>query len=184
MPLRYAVGWALVLAALCAPPAGAEGVYLTPDEFVAQAFPGAAPAPQTLWLSEPLKAAAAEILGHPLAQLRMRYWRSGERTAWVFDEIGKTHPITMGVAVERDAIALIRVLEYRESRGEEVRMPFFTDQFAGVRLAGGGGHELDRSIDGITGATLSVRAMQRVARLALYCHAQVLHPVSAPGDAK
>lgn len=179
------VGWALVfaVAVLCAPPIQAEGVYLTPEEFLVQAFPGVAPAPQTLWLSEPLKTAAAEILGHPLAQLRIHYWRSGERTAWVFDEIGRTHPITIGVAVERDAIALIRVLEYRESRGDEVRLPFFTNQFSGVGL-GSEGHELDRNIDGITGATLSVRAMQRVARLALYCHAQVLHPVSAPGDAK
>ena len=184
MPLRYAVGWALVLAACCAPLASAEGVYLTPEEFLAQAFPGAAPTARTLWLSEPLKTVAAEILGHPLAQLRIHYWRSGERTAWIFDEIGKTHPITIGVAVERDAIVLIRVLEFRESRGEEVRLPFFTDQFAGVRLAGGEGHELDRRIDGITGATLSVRAMQRVARLALYCHAQVLPPDRSVSEAK
>ncbi|TAL10307.1 MAG: FMN-binding protein [Porticoccaceae bacterium] len=172
----------LALVALCLPVAEAEGVYLTPDEFRAQAFGGAESTPQTLWLSAPLKDAAAEILGHPFAQLRVRYWRHGDRTAWVLDEIGKTHPITIGVVVEQGAVEAIRVLEFRESRGEEVRLPFFTDQFVGAGLRAGDGRELDRGIDGITGATLSVRAMQRVARLALFFHGQVLRPASPSGD--
>jgi hypothetical protein len=178
-----ASGGALLLAAmlaLCPPVAIAKGVYLSREEFLAQAFGGAAPTPQILWLSAPVKAAVAEILGHPFAQLRMRYWRHGDRTAWVLDEIGKTHPITIGVVVERGAIAAIRVLEFRESRGEEVRLPFFADQFVGAGLHAGDGRELDRGIDGITGATLSVRAMQRVARLALYFHSQVSSPDFTP----
>lgn len=172
----------LALVALCPPVAEAEGVYLTPDEFRTQAFGGAESTPQTLWLSAPLKDAAAEILGHPFAQLRVRYWRHGDRTAWMIDEIGKTHPITIGVVVEQGAVVAIRVLEFRESRGEEVRLPFFTDQFVGAGLRAGDGRELDRGIDGITGATLSVRAMQRVARLALFFHGQVLRPASPSGD--
>lgn len=172
----------LALVALCPPLAKAEGAYLTPDEFRAQAFGGAESTPQTLWLSAPLKDAAAEILGHPFAQLRVRYWRHGDRTAWVIDEIGKIHPITIGVVVEQGVVVAIRVLEFRESRGEEVRLPFFTDQFIGAGLDAGDGRELDRHIDGITGATLSVRAMQRVARLALLFHARALRPTSASGD--
>ena len=171
----------LALAALCPALVKAEGVYLTPDEFRVQAFGGAESTPQTLWLSAPLKEAAADILGHPFGQLRVRYWRHGDRTAWVIDEIGKTHPITIGVAVEQGVVAAIRVLEFRESRGEEVRLPFFTDQFIGAGLDAGGGRELDRHIDGITGATLSVHAMERVARLALFFHAQALRPTSASG---
>lgn len=180
-----APGGALLLAvmlALCPPATMAKGVYLSREEFRAQAFGGAEPTPQTLWLSAPLKDAAAEILGHPFAQLRVRYWRHGDRTAWVIDEIGKTHPITIGVVVERGAVAAIRVLEFRESRGEEVRLPFFTAQFVGAGLHGGDERELDHRIDGITGATLSVRAMQRVARLALFFHARALGPVAASGD--
>lgn len=180
-----APGGALLLAvmlALCPAAAMAKGVYLSWEEFLAQAFDGTAPTPQILWLSAPLKDAAAGILGHPFAQLRVRYWRYGDRTAWVLDEIGKTHPITIGVVVERGAIAAIRVLEFRESRGEEVRLPFFTDQFVGAGLHAGDERALDRSIDGITGATLSVRAMRRVARLALYFHTQVSPSVSPSGD--
>lgn len=180
-----APGGALLLAvmlALCPAAAMAKGVYLSREEFLAQAFGGAAPTPQILWLSAPLKDAAAGILGHPFAQLRVRYWRHDDRTAWVLDEIGKTHPITIGVVVERGAVAAIRVLEFRESRGEEVRLPFFTDQFVGAGLHAGDERALDRGIDGITGATLSVRAMRRVARLALYFHTQVSPSVSPSGD--
>ena len=174
--------WLLLAAILALGPAmvEAKGVYLSAEEFRAQAFGGVEPTPQTLWLSAPVKDAAAEILGHSFAQLRVRYWRHGDRTAWVIDEIGKTHPITIGVAVERGTVADIQVLEFRESRGEEVRLPFFTGQFRGVGLRPDAGRELDRAIDGITGATLSVRAMQRVARLALYFHGQVFHGQVSP----
>lgn len=165
--------WAILLAALCAwwPLAGmARGVYLDADEFLGEAFAGAAPEPQTLWLSAELKRQAAVILGHAPVQLRVRYWRAGDRTAWVLDEIGKTHPITFGVAVERGAIAAIRVLEFRESRGDEVRHDFFTAQFRGAGLTRDRELQLDRDIDGISGATLSVWAMRKVARLALLLH--------------
>jgi hypothetical protein len=60
------------------------------------------------------------------------------------------------------------VLIFRESRGWEVRHDFFTDQFKGVTL--NDDRELDLPIDNISGATLSVRALTRLARLALYLH--------------
>jgi hypothetical protein len=65
----------------------------------------------------------------------------------------------------------IEVLAFRESRGWEIRYPFFTSQFSGLELADDG--YLSESIDGITGATMSVRAVERVARLALWLDAQV-----------
>lgn len=167
---------AILLAALLAlwPPSGsARGVYLTAEEFLGEAFAGAEPGLETLWLSPEIKRRAALVLGHPPAGLRLRFWRAGDRTAWILDEIGKTHPITIGVVVEGGALVAIRVLEFRESRGDEVRFPFFTQQFEGVSLAAGDALRLDRDIDGITGATLSVRAMKRVARLALLFHAEV-----------
>lgn len=174
--------WALlaVLCGLWSPPGAARGVYLTPEEFLGEAFPAAVPEPRTLWLSVQLKQRAEQVLGHPPGQLRVRYWRTGERTAWILDEIGKTHPITFGVVVEGGAIAAIRVLEFRESRGDEVRHPFFTRQFEGVSLSGDDAR-LDRDIDGISGATLSVWAMRKVARLALLLHGEVVAPGAADG---
>jgi hypothetical protein len=75
--------------------------------------------------------------------------------------IGKEEPIAFGVAVEGRAVAQLRVLAFHESRGWEIRQPFFTDQFNGVRLVSG--PRLNRGVDGITGATLSVRAAERAA---------------------
>jgi hypothetical protein len=52
-----------------------------------------------------------------------------------------------------------------------VRHPFFTDQYAGAGIDAE--NRLDRSIDGITGATLSVVAVEKVVRVALMCDAEV-----------
>lgn len=160
---------ALVLLAGAAP--ARAGMAL--DDFLAQSFaPAAAPAPAMLWLTPPLKQRAAAILGHDFAGLRTRYWRQGERTAWVLEEVGKEQPITMGVVVEKGQILNIEVLAYRESRGGEIRHGFFRRQFERAALQPG--DKLDRPIDGITGATLSVGAMTRIARLALAFHDEAL----------
>ena len=106
----------------------------------------------------------------------MRYWQGGEKTAWILDEIGKEKPITIGVLVQDNAVDSVRVLEFREIRGWEVRYPFFTDQFNGARFVNGAqrqGQVLNRQIDGITGATLSVGAVTRVVEVALYLNEQV-----------
>ena len=71
------------------------------------------------------------------------------------------------VLIEDGAIEDVRVLEFRESRGWEIRYPFFTRQFQNARLQG---DRLTQNIDGITGATLSVRAMKRMATAALLLH--------------
>jgi hypothetical protein len=88
----------------------------------------------------------------------------------VLDEIGKEMPTTVGIAINDSAVERVKVLVYRESRGWEVKSPAFTAQFFGARLAG---QNLDRHIDGISGATLSVRALSRLTRLALLFDQQV-----------
>ncbi len=148
----------------------AEQVYQTPSEFLQQAFDGDPPKPAVLWLNKERQKVIREILGHPLRQLRLRYWARGKRSAWILEEIGKEHPITTGIVVEDGRIRQIRVLTYRESRGYEVHNAFFTDQFKGAGLDQQ--LKLDRPIDGISGATLSVRALTKLARLALYLDRQ------------
>jgi len=140
-------------------------VYQEPDAFVAEVF-GSRPAPKVLWLTKDIQTQAAAILGHPPAQLRQRYWSDSHRNVWILEEIGKEELITAGFVVVDGRIDHVRVLVYRESRGQEVRYPSFLKQFKEAKLAQG--DRLDREIDGITGATLSVGAMERMARLALY----------------
>jgi hypothetical protein len=141
------------------------GRYVETDDYVAAAFAAEWPAARTLWVSGKLREDAERVLGHKFAALRVRYWDDGESSVWILDEIGKEMPITIGVTVRGAEIANVRVLEFRESRGWEVRYPFFTDQFDGATLTAKS--RLDRNIDGITGATLSVGAVTRIARVAL-----------------
>jgi len=154
--------------------AGEAGRYLETDEYLRGVFPAEVPAARTLWVTGELRADVERLLGHPFNALRVRYWHDAARSAWVLDEIGKELPITIGVTVDAGAIENVRVLEFRESRGWEVRYPFFTDQFANARLDEN--DSLDRSIDGITGATLSVRAVTRIAEVALLLHEHVAQP--------
>lgn len=150
----------------------ASGAYQEPEAFIEAAFTGAPPEVRVFWPDAGLKQSMESILGHAYQGLRIRYWINGERSAWVLDEIGKDKPITTGVVINRNHIEIIRVLVFRESRGWEVRHPFFTGQFdnAGLRE----NLQLDRHIDNISGATLSVNALTKVARLALLLHQQVV----------
>lgn len=143
----------------------AGGVYQEPDAFVTEAFAGHPPKAAVIWPSSELKAQMKQILGHDYKGLRIRYWKERNRTAWILDEIGKDKPITTGFITNQGKIETVRVLIFRESRGWEVRHAFFTDQFDNVALTNM--NRLDRNIDNITGATLSVRAVTKLARVAL-----------------
>ena len=158
----------LVTGPVLAGPGGEAGRYLEADEYLQSAFSSAPPPAKTLWVTGDLRAGVERMLGHEFKSLRVRYWRDGDKSAWILDEIGKELPITIGVTVSDGAIENVRVLEFRESRGWEVRYPFFTDQFVEARL--GQDEALDRRIDSITGATLSVNAVTRIARVALLLH--------------
>ena len=159
---------AWLLAVFASANAQAGGLYQAPAAFLDEVFKGTPPPPQVVWLRGEVREAVDEIMGHRYAGLRIRYWRKDERSAWILDEIGKERPITTGLVINGNAIELVRVLEFRESRGWEVRHPFFTEQFNGAALTGD--YKIDRHIDGISGATLSVRALKKLARLALYLH--------------
>lgn len=151
--------------------------YLSKAEFLDSVFGESNYEKRKLWLTGDLKAVAGEILKHDYHGLRISYWRGGTTTAWVLDEIGKERPITIGVAVASGKIQQVNILEFRESRGWEVRYPFFTEQFADVTL--NEEKRLSKIIDGVTGATLSVRAVKKVAALALYFHSQVVNDSGA-----
>lgn len=161
-----------ILSLLISCSAFAEQVIQAPDEFVSQAFSSDTPKAKTLWLNKEQKAEIADILQHDYNRLRIRYWPQGERSVWVLEEIGKEAPITVGLVVEKQQLKQIKVLIYRESRGDEVKADFFTNQFIGAKLIEN--KQLDKQIDGVTGATLSVRALTKLARMALWLDQQRL----------
>jgi len=149
----------------------ARGVYLEPEKFINQVFDNNLPKPDKLWITKKLNAEINNILGHDLGVIRIRYWDDGVKTAWILEEIGRDKPITVGLIVKDKKIEQLNVLIFRESRGWEVKYPFFTDQYKQTSLTTD--NQLDRKIDGITGATLSANALTKLARLALYLDAQV-----------
>ena len=161
----------LILAWLLLMPVAAMAeTYLTQEQFVQTAFGETtlktAPTAEVLWLTKDVATQAENILGHSPKQVRLKFWKAGLQTAWILDEIGKEEPITAGFVVENGKILQVSILAYRESRGGEVRHANFLKQYQGTSLQKDA--QLNKTIDGISGATLSVRAVGRMARLALY----------------
>jgi len=153
------------------------GTYQTMDSFLSETFVET-PSNETLWLNDEVRAELSAALDRQYRGLRIRYWRSGARTAWVLNEIGKERPITIGIAVEQDKIVAVSILEYRESRGGEVKLASFRRQFVDAGLNQKG--KLDKRVQGITGATMSVRTLNRSATAALKLHARVTAGSYAP----
>ncbi len=151
----------------------AEQAYQQPADFIRESL-GELVKPSVIWPDKQIKSEIETILAHPFNKLRIKYWQREGESVWILDEIGKEAPITVGIHLRGDQIERIKVLVYRESRGDEVRHAFFTDQFKSARL--NDDFQLNKHIDGITGATLSVRALTKMSRLALYLNSLVGAP--------
>jgi len=146
--------------------------------FLAQVFGKEIPKAEIKTLSDVDKQVIKKILSHPLSFQRVRYWRKGNSAVWLLEEIGKHKPITAGFWLEHGVIKKAKVLAFRESRGWEIKYAYFLKQFKGVSLQEN--NTLRANIDGISGATLSVRAMKKMAHIALYLNQQGASPQSAP----
>lgn len=148
-------------------------LFQAPDAFLSEVFNGAVPAPQVLSLDAAAQSRISAVFGRPFPQSRVRYWTQDGRTAWIFDDLGKKgyQPTTSGFVV-RDGgqVDVARVLIYKESRGEQIGDAPFLAQLAGAKANGTG---LDVAVDNISGATLSVQMMVRMARTAIELNALV-----------
>ena len=156
-----------------APVINATGVYQEPNDFLKEVFNGSPPKAKRLWIKQDLKTAIKRIMERDLGVVRLRYWQASDKTVWILEEIGKEKPITTGLVISNNQIESLRVLIFRESRGWEIKYPFFTDQFKGVKL--NPDKQLNKHIDAITGATLSRNAMIKLSRLALHLTDYVQH---------
>lgn len=143
--------------------AGLEQFYkfnIKPEVFLEEVFGGEVPVAQSVAVGgTPVQ------LIQPLPA-RMRYWRANGKTVWIFDELGKDGylPTTCAFVVKDASIERAKVLIYRESRGEQIGQPSFLQQLVGAKASGAG---IDKPVDNISGATYSVKMMQRMARTAL-----------------
>lgn len=148
----------------------AGGVYQTKDSFLKETFGQTLPKPKVIWVTKEKKHVIEDILQHRAGFIRLRYWQQNEKSVWILNEIGKEKPITVAVVINNNKIEQLKVLTFRESRGWEVKHDFFTRQFNQASITDE--HRLNQTIDGISGATLSVRALKKIARIALYLNKQ------------
>lgn len=161
----------VIVFGFCAAAQATDEVYQQPSAFIAESF-NATPTKRTLTITDGVRARISKIMGTHYQLSAPNYWEHEGKTAWVLEEIGKYKPITTGIVVGKDGtLARLKVLIYRESHGGEVRHSFFTRQFKGAGLRRG--KKLDQPIDGIAGATLSVKALERLSALALMLHEEV-----------
>lgn len=149
----------------------ARGTYQLPAAFLNDTFNNEVPAAKLIWLTGDIRKTAMEILQHEPDRLRLRYWKKNYRSAWILEEIGKEKLITAGIVINKNKIEQVKVLIFREGRGDEIRHDFFTKQFKQATLKTD--TQLTQNIDGISGATMSVRALTKLARLALFLSAKV-----------
>ena len=87
---------AVLITSLSSPIVSAKGVYQSGPDFITQVFAPQIAEPAVLWLSADIRQQAQNILGRKVAGLRVRYHRSGTKTAWILEEVGKEMPITKG----------------------------------------------------------------------------------------
>ena len=171
---------AVILFALSTVSASAQGTYKPADrvfvrtsDYVNSFFNGEPPKKSTVWVVGELRDNINEVLnGADSTPVRYRYWRENNRTLWVLDSIGHSNPITAGVVVEDGKIHDISVLIYRENRGHEIQGRHHRGQYYGSALDDK--NKLNTPINGISGSTLSVNAMKRMARVALLLHNDVI----------
>ena len=127
------------------------------------------PKPQRLWIDKTKQAEIKKQFNPSQIKLSYRYWKNKDKTVWILDEIGKERNITTGIVIENQTIQKVQVLVYRESRGGQVKNPRFTQQYYQKNSQS----NLIKEIDSISGATLSVNALNKQVKLALWLNHQI-----------
>lgn len=150
-------------------------VYLTPGEAPRVLFPEATEIKIRRVKIEP---AMREAIAARIAPIRPSLWerviptyialKNGEAIGYavVVNEIGKHRPITFVVGIEKSGeVRGAEIMVYREAVGGDVRMRRFLRQYEGKTLSEP--IRTGRDITNISGATLSVRAVNRGMKKAL-----------------
>ena len=105
------------------------------------------------------------IMGNKYKKRMFSYWRNNTEQVWILNSIGKYKPITAAFITDNCKVKSSHVLVYREQHGYEIKYPAFLLQFKETEMDKT--LKLNTKIDNISGATLSVNSMKRMARTAL-----------------
>lgn len=157
-------------ASLCA--AGPMGTFFTEESARRELFPSLASVEtDTLILDDAALAKARALTRLPVEEKRVVFERilSKDGTAgYIYRgrELGKVELMDFAVSLDTEGrVRKVLLTAYRESIGGEVKSRRFMGQFKGKHS--GSSLQLNRDIDGITGATLSSRAITAGVRKAV-----------------
>ena len=172
------IQWMLAPAIVVAAPAYAVQ-YLTVEQAQAALFAqGTSFARHPLELTEAQRDAIEKASGQRVREARPQLWQAtqaGKPAGWFFVDrvIGKHELITYALALGADgAVRGIEIMDYRESRGGEIRNAAWRNQFVGKHY--GDSLRLGDTILNITGATLSCRNVTNGVKRLLATYALVL----------
>jgi len=170
---------------LTSSPDGPEAVriYYTEAEALAKVFHKTAEIRAETWVpTDPEREALETRLGRKVPETDFvlhRGTKDGEDLGWavVLQEKGRFKPITFMVHVKPDGeVGLVLVMVYRESRGDGVKRQRFLKQFRGRDVEDP--LRMNRNVVGVSGATLSSRALTAGVRKALVLGD--IHPGGTP----
>ena len=146
--------------------------YFSRDEALKTVFPSASRVSSTIHrLNEQQKSQLEQSLGAQITETQVELMEAFEGNARlgyaiILDEIGKHCPITFITAISPDyTVHNVLVMVYREPFGAAVHKKRFLKQF--YRKSSKDPLQLNRDIDGITGATYSTAAMSKGVKKAL-----------------
>lgn len=151
-------------AGACICSAGPIGIFFSEESSRRELFPAYERAEHdTLRIDDSTAARAKVLMKGPIAEKQAVFERVLSKqgiAGYIYRarEMGKVEPMDFAVSLDGEGRILRVVLTaYRESIGGEVKSKRFMGQFKGKHS--GSSLQLNRDIDGITGATLSSRAI-------------------------
>ena len=144
--------------------AGISRAGVAPETFVNESL-GVLPAKQKILLQGEVQDAVRSVYGGRYPAFSIPYWEQDGARVWILKARGKHGYVQAGFVVRDGRLCSASVLSSKEQRGRFIETSRFLKQFDGAGLKES--RKIDRRIDGVSGATLSVNAMKKIARLAL-----------------
>ncbi len=131
--------------------------YFTVEQAQQALFSGEKLAPAFVTLSDEQMQQIMKMTDGNVFNKEIRAWKaSGGGWFFVDEVVGKHELITYALALNADgSIRQIEIMDYRESRGYEIRTPGWRKQFVGKTLMDP--IQLNQDIGNISGATLSCK---------------------------
>ena len=134
-------------------------------DFLNKVFNNQIPKKERIIVKGEYKEKIKSIMGNKYKKRMFSYWRNNTEQVWILNSIGKYKPITAAFITDNCKVKSSHVLVYREQHGYEIKYPAFLLQFKETDMDKT--LKLNTKIDNISGATLSVNSMKRMARTAL-----------------